>query len=139
MSGRTAGRGLFLPVPLEEDERVLRSELAGWGDVVLPIFIPTGRLFLTNTRVIWSPLFVYSWTRLVRRAAAIPLIEIRECELEQRSWVSPVVPAIRLLTDEATYRFYIGGAWTRASATAWIREIKQAVSKARQWSGPRSA
>ncbi len=129
MKSPTLGGALFLPTRTLEGEGLIRAVLAGRrheGD----LFIPTGRLYLTNLRVIWSPLFVYSWMRAITRPDVIDLMSITECTLSGRSLLSPVTPAIKLTYDGYPYWLYVG--W---SARSWTEHIDEAIANHPQLSG----
>ena len=121
----------FSPVPMLERERLLRAELGAMRRPPMNIYLAAGRTYLTNCRLIWSPLFVYSLVRLIRNPVVISLSSVEGCTLGSRDWFSPLVPPMDVQTDREAYRFYMGASWGKRVAVVWMGAIASAVQAAR--------
>jgi len=125
---------LFLPVELLPGERVVRGILATRQHTLLSGAL--GQLYLTNRRLLWTPLRVNVWMRLVKEPQVVALSEIDRCEVGERSvfrgWPADVY------ANGSRYRFYVGALWgwvshaMRGHTEEWVAAIRQAVKAAKE-------
>lgn len=117
-----------LPVPLMDGERLLRAELASLRRLAY-VGLPVGRIYLTTSRIIWSPSFIFSWLRLVRETVAIPLSSIQECSLERDDYF---LYTLVVRAQGEVHQFYLGWSLWKRAALEWRNEIERALRAAKE-------
>ncbi len=123
----------FRLVPLLEGERPLRAEFAAAR--YSPSRGASGRLYLTNLRLIWSPNRLAAWI-FGGKPTIISLSEIEECRLGEPHFFYGFPADVH--TGDAMYRFYVytwSNLWirsTRAAAMRLVAAIKRAASAAKE-------
>jgi hypothetical protein len=116
----------YKDVALRPNERVLRSE----GAFASPFYL-TGRLYLTNERLIWTPARIVPVLGFALRAPlSIEVSRIEECKTRKRVVAMPQKP-LSVRTSESTRNFLIGMRYTKSSVTEWIDAINAAARAAR--------
>ena len=126
------GGWLYLAIEMLPGERLLRSVQATRQRT--PLSGATGRLYLTDMRLVWSPPRPLAWLKLIREAKVIPLTEIARCEEGESSFWNGW--PIDVYTSEALYRYYphtrgIGRAF-REDTQTWVEAISRAVEIAKE-------
>jgi hypothetical protein len=124
------GGFLFSSVQMLEGERLLQAEVAAQRYSPSPMRGATGRLYLTNMRLIWSPYCPVSWI-LRKKPQIIPLTEIEGCTLAKEDFFLGYAADVHM--GKATYRFRIGGILTTRDETAkWVAAVEGAARAAKR-------
>jgi len=125
------GGWFYLTIEMMPGERLLRSGQASRQHT--PLSGAAGRLYLTNMRLIWSPLRPLAWVRLARRVQGLALTEIARCEEGEPSFY--LGWPIDVYTSHAQYRYHvlapIIGRALRVDAQDWVVAISREAERAR--------
>ena len=112
--------GIVTPsIPAWEGERTLKAELASYHAVPLT---PVGRLYLTDRRIAWSPLFFFAWP-LFRKPVVIVLSNVTKC-LIVRFMLSYT---LTVHANNERYQFFIGWSFMKGPAESWLNRVERAV------------
>ena len=121
---------MFLPVELLPGERVVRGIPTRQHTLLSGAL---GQLYLTDRRLVWTPLRINVWLRLVNNAQVVHLSDVERCEVGERSvfrgWPADVY------ANGSRYRFYVGALWgyaMRGHTEEWVAAIRQAVKAAKE-------
>jgi hypothetical protein len=132
MSERTErlGGGLFLAIDMLPGEKVVLGTLATRQHALFSGAL--GQLYLTPRRLVWTPLRVNVWLRLVKEPQIVALTDIERCEVGEKSLMRGW--PVDVWTNVSQYRYYPSAAlgWLAQAMPRQSENWAAAINRATQ-------